>query len=768
MVTTTHDNAFGPRKTVVILAVVAGCFAVLWPKIFYPMLIASYAPPPSADSTGCCDVIFESDVTAVDIMQELCHNIIRHHQVDPRVRDAIETSKFNKLSPSSASLCREEVLARCGIDLSSFLAEKERLKKSYKQVLEEIRGFNGSFCLKMQFGVPLSRLGTPHLIRYHILMPHSTIKQERATPPHAGNYHPALRERGRAIPSSHIVPNIQDRPDHVQPMKMRPPMGAGHMVSTPKGNGSMGILMPLYTVGIVIFFIYTISKVLMGIIMPLYTIGNVVSLLYKVLQLLRKSSDSEILRREYSTDAAEREYQKLVFNPEIFASAVTASSKAHCEKKEQRPDTPEEPVPSMEELKEPAGDIEIDQLRRRLVETEAAMERIVAQMSNLSRSVVNCSTPTPESKESSISEETPDHVDKELEELHETPTVRVVNMEMTASCEGGRRSRPSTPILVPQCPTEDREKTPPISIYLEGALPSQCELLVTDSKTQEILEEDENVEVPVVLSGKMTLSLISLDQVAAESPQDDQFESTATRKVTSSKQENSPVDVHKKRLEKSDDKHQEAKDSYESGSDESGEISDYDNLDSNTDLLNNQKSIVKKFIESEKLSSKNSVSNSDEEDSETDDYRQDYERNVALLKTIQREKNRRLERMKDNNDSEEENEDEEDEEEEEFDDEEDEFEEEEEEEDDDEQVEEVETQEEYEEDGDELEDEVSEEEDEEFEEEEDEEEEEEEEEGEEEEDEEVEEEETDDKETMKKSQEIKIEHSKNATSFKNK
>ncbi|XP_014208687.1 uncharacterized protein LOC106639504 isoform X7 [Copidosoma floridanum] len=740
MVTTTHDNAFGPRKTVVILAVVAGCFAVLWPKIFYPMLIASYAPPPSADSTGCCDVIFESDVTAVDIMQELCHNIIRHHQVDPRVRDAIETSKFNKLSPSSASLCREEVLARCGIDLSSFLAEKERLKKSYKQVLEEIRGFNGSFCLKMQFGVPLSRLGTPHLIRYHILMPHSTIKQERATPPHAGNYHPALRERGRAIPSSHIVPNIQDRPDHVQPMKMRPPMGAGHMVSTPKGNGSMGILMPLYTVGIVIFFIYTISKVLMGIIMPLYTIGNVVSLLYKVLQLLRKSSDSEILRREYSTDAAEREYQKLVFNPEIFASAVTASSKAHCEKKEQRPDTPEEPVPSMEELK----------------------EHQTSKPNGLAAKV------SPNLKESSISEETPDHVDKELEELHETPTVRVVNMEMTASCEGGRRSRPSTPILVPQCPTEDREKTPPISIYLEGALPSQCELLVTDSKTQEILEEDENVEVPVVLSGKMTLSLISLDQVAAESPQDDQFESTATRKVTSSKQENSPVDVHKKRLEKSDDKHQEAKDSYESGSDESGEISDYDNLDSNTDLLNNQKSIVKKFIESEKLSSKNSVSNSDEEDSETDDYRQDYERNVALLKTIQREKNRRLERMKDNNDSEEENEDEEDEEEEEFDDEEDEFEEEEEEEDDDEQVEEVETQEEYEEDGDELEDEVSEEEDEEFEEEEDEEEEEEEEEGEEEEDEEVEEEETDDKETMKKSQEIKIEHSKNATSFKNK
>jgi hypothetical protein len=45
-----------------------------------------------------------------------------------------------------------------------------------------------------------------------------------------------------------------------------------------------------------------------------------------------------------------------------------------------------------------AGDIEIDQLRRRLVETEAAMERIVVQISNLSRSVMHCSTPPSESK----------------------------------------------------------------------------------------------------------------------------------------------------------------------------------------------------------------------------------------------------------------------------------------------------------------------------------------------------------------------------------
>lgn len=45
-----------------------------------------------------------------------------------------------------------------------------------------------------------------------------------------------------------------------------------------------------------------------------------------------------------------------------------------------------------------AGDIEIDQLRRRLVETEAAMERIVVQMGNISRSVMHSPNPQQEFK----------------------------------------------------------------------------------------------------------------------------------------------------------------------------------------------------------------------------------------------------------------------------------------------------------------------------------------------------------------------------------
>ncbi|KAL6443055.1 hypothetical protein ACFW04_002796 [Cataglyphis niger] len=445
---------FGPRKTIFILAIVASCFAVLWPKIFYPMLTATVTPhQPTTDSSVCCEVIFESDVTAVDIMQEMCQNILRHHPVDPRIRDAL---KLNKLSAQTANLCREEVLARCGIDLSSFLAERERLGETYKQVLEEIRSFNSSLCLKMNFGVPLSQLGVPHLIRYHILMPHNTIRQERRTPPHAGGMHPAMRERGRAIPSSHIVPKIIDRSDRVIP-KMRPPLGgAGHVVPAPKGNGTMGIIMPLYTIGIVLFFLYTIVKV------------------------LKKNSDNEIIS-EYPGAAAEKEFRKMVFSPEALATAMTGGTLHYPREK-----SPYRTAPTIEELKD------LDE---------------APKSNGLAR--VDC-----DSKEETTVLESHSREDEELDAVEQSPTVKVMGMEMTASCESGQKcSRPTTPIISTPSNVE-REKTPPKPIYLEGALPSQCELLVTDSETQAEKSEDDD-DAPVVLSGKMTLSLISLDQIPA-------------------------------------------------------------------------------------------------------------------------------------------------------------------------------------------------------------------------------------------------------------
>ncbi|KAL6443057.1 hypothetical protein ACFW04_002796 [Cataglyphis niger] len=327
---------FGPRKTIFILAIVASCFAVLWPKIFYPMLTATVTPhQPTTDSSD-------------------------------------------------------------------------------------------------------------------------TIRQERRTPPHAGGMHPAMRERGRAIPSSHIVPKIIDRSDRVIP-KMRPPLGgAGHVVPAPKGNGTMGIIMPLYTIGIVLFFLYTIVKV------------------------LKKNSDNEIIS-EYPGAAAEKEFRKMVFSPEALATAMTGGTLHYPREK-----SPYRTAPTIEELKD------LDE---------------APKSNGLAR--VDC-----DSKEETTVLESHSREDEELDAVEQSPTVKVMGMEMTASCESGQKcSRPTTPIISTPSNVE-REKTPPKPIYLEGALPSQCELLVTDSETQAEKSEDDD-DAPVVLSGKMTLSLISLDQIPA-------------------------------------------------------------------------------------------------------------------------------------------------------------------------------------------------------------------------------------------------------------
>lgn len=110
---------------------------------------------------------------------------------------------------------------------------------------------------------------------------------------------------------------------------MRPSMGgAGHVVPAPKGNSTMGIIMPLYTVGIVLFFLYTISKV------------------------LKKSSDNEIISNPYPNAEAEREFQKMVFNPDVFTTAMTGGTMPTPKQTQTPSSTSMKPVPTIEELNE--------------------------------------------------------------------------------------------------------------------------------------------------------------------------------------------------------------------------------------------------------------------------------------------------------------------------------------------------------------------------------------------------------------------------------
>ncbi|NEU33580.1 hypothetical protein GN156_23140, partial [bacterium LRH843] len=101
---------FGTGKTVFILAIVVGCFAVLWPKIFYPMLQGSVAPKPPVvvNTNECCDVIFEKDVNLIKIMTELCEKILRHEEdFDKRL---VMNFQQGKLTKEIVDRCKNEVM----------------------------------------------------------------------------------------------------------------------------------------------------------------------------------------------------------------------------------------------------------------------------------------------------------------------------------------------------------------------------------------------------------------------------------------------------------------------------------------------------------------------------------------------------------------------------------------------------------------------------------------------------------------------------------
>ncbi|XP_058066023.1 cell surface glycoprotein 1 [Anopheles bellator] len=185
-------SGMGPRKTMIIMVTVVGCVAILWPKVFYPMMMGSGQNKnviKDHRGAGCCGVVLD-----------------------------------------------QETFANASINVAEEQQQQQNLfrKRNYAPFVEI-----------------------------------DSIRQER--PPHLRPeaMHPAMRERGRAIPQAgslhgaerpHTAPRIvEGRPGPIP--GMRPPMGAGSHQATKSAN-SMGFIMPLYTIGIVSFFIYTIMKLI--------------------------------------------------------------------------------------------------------------------------------------------------------------------------------------------------------------------------------------------------------------------------------------------------------------------------------------------------------------------------------------------------------------------------------------------------------------------------------------------------------------------------
>ncbi|XP_031348236.1 uncharacterized protein LOC116174455 isoform X3 [Photinus pyralis] len=437
------EQDLGPRKTLFVLVIVVGCFAVLWPKVFYPMLVGptNQRMKPNHLDKGCCDVISDIDVNTIKIMTELCNTIIEHLEEKPvKAQDVIKQ-------------CRTEIYNKCGIDISAVLQEQVRLGRSFKQIVDEIRSFNSSFCLKYQFGLSPSKLGIPHRIAINLSPVY--VKQERPSHLRPEMLHPALRERGSAIVQPYQPPVVKPgqpkfvdgRPGPVP--GIRPPMGgAGHMVHSPKGSNSMGVIMPIYTVGIVIFFSYTLMKLLFkkkpeGPGAPLYPpVEPSLTFKKEVFELQKSKPPQGPLIGWRERDA--------------IVNAMTALLD------------------------------EVDQeLEARRKAHEVASQKEDGELAN------GCAKQPPD---------------------HEQPSVKILGMEMTASCEGGQKwDRCESPVIPKsQAPPEPTE--PPQEIFLGGILPAQSQLLVADSTVEEETNSlSSSADPPVILASKMTLSVISLD-----------------------------------------------------------------------------------------------------------------------------------------------------------------------------------------------------------------------------------------------------------------
>ncbi|XP_057651497.1 DNA ligase 1 isoform X7 [Diorhabda carinulata] len=331
-------NDLSPRKTMLVLVIVVGCFAVLWPKVFYPMLVGS---------------------------------------------------AITRIKPSS-------------IDRTQ------------------------------------------------------AIRQERPLHLRSEMVHPAFRERGRAIPQTEFTPTKPAPPSHLikkvvegkpGPIPgMRPTIGgAGHIVPPSKqGGNTMGLIMPLYTIGIVVFFAYTVMKV-----------------------VFKKQSDAL-----YPPINPDPHFRREVFQAdrrhlESKVSKDSVSSKLGWKERDAI-------VNAMSALLD-----EVDlELSSRRPTSEVEQDEVIA----------NGSLGNKEDDQSSV---------------------QVLGLETSASRENGHKWTSSNSPIFPGIPSHTKDTTSQ-EIFLEGSLPPQSHLIVTDSAT-EAQKLDAEEDPAVVLAGKMTLSVISLD-----------------------------------------------------------------------------------------------------------------------------------------------------------------------------------------------------------------------------------------------------------------
>ncbi|XP_039969372.1 uncharacterized protein LOC120781265 isoform X2 [Bactrocera tryoni] len=526
------QDGLSPKKTAVIIVTVVGCIAILWPKVFYPMMFGSNVPAKSGNLKdqlgpgGCCDVVIDRDKFLNETPTEIGPQLYRKQLNLYTGEMSLRQERPAHLHPESIYQAMRErgraipattptvpILERKG----SASNPPPRVVDGRPGPIPGMRPPMGAGSMhqpqaragnSMGFIMPLYTIGIIVFFGYTIMK----IVFKRSTPnapygpmPTNPDFRKEVfgQENGRQVDEAHNSKlGWREHQARSKPYEK---------ISSGGGGGGVASGSELYNAS------------------------------------LATATAASILSTQLK--------QHTHGIPSTFGGAGTGAggSLAAGYSKE------------TEQL------MEIEKLRKKLEDTEKAMAKLIAEM-NSDQYEAKKSSENPTSNFGDISNghtkseqehehggykdtnernlansETPSNVDREHKHEVQSPiskttsdaeqkniqqrmkregsadrSVAVLGMEVTASCESGQKwtGRPPTPVFFSHHEhsngNNESQAPEPQSIYLEGALAHESQILVTDSeiKTEEVYDKELNgspEEPAVVLSSKMTLSLINLD-----------------------------------------------------------------------------------------------------------------------------------------------------------------------------------------------------------------------------------------------------------------